>query len=384
LFIVYSLLFLVTAVIVFGALQRRGAQGGATNASGALERPSILSTAGLAIGGFAVIYLGLAGMRTGFPLLMGADRYLFRASSASIVTLNLLILKYLLAAVLGTGAAFAKSRGWRDLHHATFAALILVSFLYGDKFFVILCAASFYAMPFLLRDPQRMTHTLVRIAPFAALTIVGVLAVTLFIYSNSGAMSLEATLVKIAGRVAGQGQLWFLTVEESPAWFVLDLTIVRENLLAIFASPAATYVFDHRLAAFYFIEKYSSGAMYLSWLHNGGVITPTIVLEAYGLVAFGYLGLATLMGVMGTVVGVLAHWLCRAMLSGNPVRVLLPAYVMTQTIVFMTQATLYSVIGVGALKAYAAFLLLQVATSAWSGRPPGPRPAPMLNSGRSI
>jgi len=74
------------------------------------RRLSVLSAAGLAIGAFAVIYLGLAGMRTGFPLLMGADRYLFRASRASIVTLNLLILKYLLAAVLGTGAAFAKSR----------------------------------------------------------------------------------------------------------------------------------------------------------------------------------------------------------------------------------------------------------------------------------
>jgi len=99
------------------------------------------------------------------------------------------------------------------------------------------------------------------------------------------------------------------------------------------------------LAAFYFVQKYSSGAMYLSWLHNGGVITPTIVLEAYGLVAFGYLGLALLMGTNG-----------RGGRRSRPLAVLRDAQRQSgqgpaaglrherRSIVFMTQATLYSVI----------------------------------------
>jgi hypothetical protein len=83
---------------------------------------------------------------------------------------------------------------------------------------------------------------------------------------------------------------------------------------------------------------------------------------------FGYGGLAALMCAMGAVVGSLAHWLACAMLSRNPVNVLLPAFVVTQTVSFMAQGTVYSVLSLSTFKAYAAFLVLQVVVSAWLNR----------------
>jgi hypothetical protein len=364
-FIVYSLLFLVVGLLTFKQLQGPRDAAGAAPAASGVERSFIVSNAALVAGSLAVVYLAIAGLKTGFPLLTGTDRFEFRANDADIVTLNLLNLKFSLGAMLGVGAAWSVTRGRTVLHHLVFALYILVSFLYGDKFFIVLIAASFYAMPFLVRNPRGIARMVRKLAPFVALVLLCVTGVTLFIYSGYGARSLDDTLTKLAGRIAGQGQLWFMAVEDSSNWINFDVDTVEKNLSSIPANPAATYVFEHRLAAFYFVEKYSPSAMYFSFLHNGGAVTPTMVFEAYGLVTFGYVGLAVLIAAMGMVVGALIHWLARAMMSGNPVNALLPAFVMSQTISLMSQATVYSVIGLSSFKAYAAFFVLQLIAAAW-------------------
>lgn len=359
-FVIYSLLFVLTASTVYRRRRDRPGHARQTPIAALTPRPFILAWIALVIGAFIVCYLALAGVRTGFPLLTGTDRFVYRRFSADVLTLNFLNYKFVLAALLGSSAVFAATATMRNAHHVVFLSYLLVSFLFGDKFFIILSATASYGMPFLIRDPQGISRAIRRLAPLSLAVVACVFVITLFIYSDYGQLSLDTTLTKLGGRVAGQGQLWYLAVEYSSHAFSLDPEMLRLNLANLFANPAADFAFEHRLAAFYFVEKFSPTAMHTSFIHNGGSVTPTMVFEAYGLVGFGYLGLAVLVAAMGCVVGALAAWLVRAMMSGNPVNVLLPAQVLAQSLVVMTQGTLYSILSVSTFKTYAAYFVLQV------------------------
>ena len=323
-------------------------------------RPFVLAWGAVLIVGCVDLYLLMAGLRQGFPLLTGTDRFEFRRLSADILTLNFLNQKFLFSAFLGAGAAFAASQSQRLWHHLVFLGYLLLSFLFGDKFFIILVAAAFYAMPLLIKEPKHIV-LLVRRHFLSAVLVVGcVFAVTVYIYSGYGTLSPEATFLKVGDRVAGQGQLWHVAVQDSSRLLAFDTGTVRLNLENLVANPAADFAFHHRLAAFYFVERYAPSAMYESFLNNGGMVTPTLVFEAYALVTFGYLGLLAAVITAGVLAGLAFTWLARALMSGNPFNALLPAYVCLQFMSLMSQATLYSVIGLSAFKAYGAFLVLQL------------------------
>lgn len=357
-YVLFSLLFMLSAELVCRWPGRRERHGRET--SDAAHRPLILVWAALAIAAPIVVYLFLAGLRNGFPLLTGTDRFAYRMTSADVLTLNFLNLKFVIAALLGSGAAFAATALRRNCHHLTLLAYLLVSFLFGDKFFIILIAAGFYAMPFVICGSGDARRVIVRITPYALLVLCCVCAVTMFIYSDYGRLDISQTMARLGERAAGQGQLWYLAVRDSSHAIGIDTKLVADNLSSLLANPHASFVFEHRLGPFYFVEKYSPSDVYSTFIHNSGAVTPTMVFEAYGLIAFGYVGLAFLMVGMGVLVGVLVSWLARGMASGNPFNVLLPAFAFTQAVSLMAQATLYSLVGLSAWKAYAAFLVLQL------------------------
>jgi hypothetical protein len=376
-YIVYSLLLLCSAILVYRAMDARRvrnckkqkqAEAPAVQAVRAY-RHWIESYGAVVIGGLIVSYLLLRGLGTGFPLLTGTDRFQYR-SRTDVLTLNFLNLKYVLGALIGCGAAFATTPRMRKLHHWTFVGYILASFLFGDKFFNIMLASIFYSMPFLIREPDRMKASIRRGAPMVLIMLVCVSAVTVFIYSGNGALTVAETVQRLGDRVAGQGQLWFMAVEDGASWVKFDEHIVRENFLNLFANPASGYAFEHRLAAFYFVERYSPPAMHLSFVHNAGSVTPTMVFEAYGLVTFGFIGLAFTGILLGAITGLAGYFLARSIMTGNPINTLLPAFVMTQMIYMAAQGTMYSLIGLSSFKAYAAFWVLQRLVKFWIKRQP--------------
>ena len=356
-FVLCSALFLGTAALTFTRL--RGAARPVTAPRLGDGPRLLLCIAVLGGAALAVAWLALKGARAGFPLLTGTDRFAFRAASADVITLNLLILKYVLAAVTGTSAVFAPGAGWRRAHHAVFGSYVVVSFLFGDKFFIVLMAACFYAMPFFVSRPEQLAARVRAAAPLALLMFGCASAVTLFIYSGYGELGAARTLERLGERVAGQGQLWFLAVRDASALFHLDTQHISLNLQNLVARPPADFTFEHRLAPFYFVERYAPTVLFLSFVNNGGMVTPTMVFEAYSLVMVGYAGLALALLAAGAWTGWLAHHLARAMAGGNPADVLLPSFAMFQTIVLMSQGTLHSLLSLSAFKAYGAFFLLQ-------------------------
>jgi len=89
----------------------------------------------------------------------------------------------------------------------------------------------------------------------------------------------------------------------------------------------------------------------------------------------GYAGLALALAAAGAWTGWLAHHLARAMASGNAAEVLLPAMAMLQTIVMMSQGTLYSLLSLSSFKQYAACWAVRWLVRAWLAQGvTGPQP----------
>jgi hypothetical protein len=268
-------------------------------------------------------------------------------------------LKALIGVGLGTCAAATDSSKVRKMYSLFFALYIIGSMLYGDKFFILLSATTFFLMPFLAADPLAAAKKVIKALPIAGIALAVVTLLTLYIYSNQGALSTSATLDKFAGRIAGQGQLWFLATQDYSRSLDFNSKIVSENLSSIFSATPADYVFLHRLAPFFFVEHYYPPKMYASVMHGDGAVTPTMVLEAYGLVAFGYIGLAIFLVILSMLTTLATIYLWLAIRTGNPVLTMLPAYLMIQVYYLLVQGTINAIFSLPALKAYAAFVMIE-------------------------
>jgi len=360
-YVLYALVFLIAAVLAYTYCKTRYPVDLIRAESNARRLTGIVRNAPLFVVIVAILFLLAVGVKSGFPLIKGTDRFAFRRLEADPITLNLLNLKFLIAAILGSSAVFATSRFSRRLHHAVLLAYLLTSFLFGDKFFAILTSGSIYiTAQLLLTSETVIVRTVAFIAPIALAAVVAVFSMTLYIYSDYGKTSLSEAFSKVADRIAGQGQLWFMAHKDTDTIVSFKSEMVAENIRALVNVPSSDYAFDHRLGPFYFVEKYYPRALYAATLHNAGWVSPTVVFEAYGLVIFGYVGLVFLMAAAGFVAGALSYYFSSALLTGNMFSILLPAYIFDATFKVMSQGTLYNIFGLSAFKAYTAFGLLQI------------------------
>jgi hypothetical protein len=371
-YIAYATLFLLISLSTFERLSRRYRP----VASGA-PVPQILVALFSVLSALFLGYLLAAGSRTGFPLLTGIDRLKYRHFIADPITDDLLNLKPLIAVGLGVCAVQASTRFWRAFYSLQFASYIAVSMLYADKFFILLSALLFFLMPFLINDPRAAAKNVTKAAPFALMVLLLGCLVTFYVYSEHGKLSADDTFDKMFARASGQGQLWYVATRDQSHAASFDTKIVSDNVRSLFATKPADYIFEHRLAAFFFVERYSPATIYASLLRNGGSVTPTMVFDAYGLVAFGYLGLIVVEVTAAVFTAVVVTFLWVSIRTGNPFRALLPAFLMTQVYYVLTQATFNSVVSLSALKAYAALFTLQLIITALArGMRPGWMPPP--------
>ncbi len=362
----YSLIFLLTSQAVFRRL-RGDVETAEIQAARRSFPVHLLFQWVLALFAAACVgYVLIAGLRTGFPLLSGMDRFVFRRLYADVLTVNILDLKFTPPIVLGALAAFAQRPAIRKWAFAAFAGLMLSSFLYGEKFFIILVSIGSFIVPFVIRGPRSAIHMLTKAAPMIAIGVGCVLAATYVIYSDYGARSSAETLSRLGDRVSEQGQIWFVAVEHASRLIRFDIALVERNLASLFAANPQDYAFQHHLAVLHFIYHYAPPAMYRSFQHNAGFVTPTMGYEAYGLVMFGYVGVAVQMLLTGVFLGWLLSYLCRMIVRGRFFAVLLPAFILNQTVKLLSQGTLYILLSVSVFKAYAAFLVLQLLVEAVS------------------
>ncbi|WBH18082.1 DUF6418 domain-containing protein [Sphingomonas radiodurans] len=309
----------------------------------------------------------LNGAQTGFPLLDGVDRFLYRREYSSPLVLILLDNKFLLAAMLG---AIAFAPGYRPMLKpaatGVFLGLTGTYFLFGDKFFTILAEVSFFAMPLLLARQGRLAGTMLRLAPPVLALLFAALAATLHIYSGYGRLPLGRTMTLVGERIAGQGELWFVATRDARRMTHWDTYLVNRNIETLDAiSPPAT-AFANSVETYYFIQRYAPAKLADSFRKNGGWVQLTMGTEAMALVTFGWLGVAAVMTFLGILLALAALFLRRGFASAFPLTLFFAVWTFLQVYVAAQQASLWPIAAPGQVKRLLLFATIEIVLLAFN------------------
>ncbi|MDB5701529.1 MAG: hypothetical protein JWL66_1728 [Sphingomonadales bacterium] len=286
----------------------------------------------------------LHGLQSGFPLLAGIDRFLYRREYSSGVVLILLDNKFLFSAVLGA-VAFAPRFAplLKPAAMMTFVGLTGLYFLFGDKFFTILSEVAFFMMPLLLQRQGRLAGTLIRIAPLAIALLCGSLGATLYIYSGYGRLPLDRTTALVGERIAGQGELWFVASRDARRVTNWDQQLVDRNIAVLDDKTPPASAFANGVETYYFVQHYAPAKLAASFRKNQGWVQLTMGTEAMALVMFGYVGVAVIMAFLGVLVAFSALYLRRAFASGFPLSLFFAVWTSLQVYFATQQASLWTI-----------------------------------------
>jgi hypothetical protein len=286
----------------------------------------------------------LHGLQSGFPLLAGIDRFLYRREYSSGVVLILLDNKFLFSAVLGA-VAFAPRFAplLKPAAIMTFIGLTGLYFLFGDKFFTILSEVAFFMMPLLLQRQGRLAGTLIRIAPLAIALLCGSLGATLYIYSGYGRLPLDRTTALVGERIAGQGELWFVASRDARRTTNWDQQLVDRNIAVLDDKTPPASAFANGVETYYFIQHYAPAKLAASFRKNQGWVQLTMGTEAMALVMFGYVGVAAIMAFLGALVAFSSLYLRRAFASGFPLSLFFAVWTSLQVYFATQQASLWTI-----------------------------------------
>jgi Family of unknown function (DUF6418) len=358
-------LFIWTAGVGFSALEKRYPVARVQWLDRG-DHEFLLHRVPLLLGCLTILWLLAKGASTGFPLIIGADRFAYRRVAGDAITLNILNLKIVLAAFLGAAAGRRPSAVHRRPFHAVFVLYLLISFLFGDKFFIIIVSSLFYIATQAVFDTNQLKSRVVRGLPYAMLALLVAIVMTVFIYSGQGRLSPEATALRLFDRMASQGQLWFLAYDRSFSWVNFDTHQIALNFKSLVENPAQDFIFEHKLGAFFFVQKYAPSRMYWQFVGNEGFVSPIMAAEAYALEIFGLLGALVVLCALAGLLSLICFLTYRAVASGNPFNALFPSYLFVGIYYVVASGTPALLFGYGYFKAYTAFGLLQYLVSKWT------------------
>ena len=319
-----------------------------------------IAAAVVGFAGLVVLWLLARGAMTGFPLLAGTDRFVFRRHTDT-VTLYMLNLKTVILFMLGMVAfSLPTWRFWRTSAILGATVLLAVYFLFGDKFFTQLGGLLSFLTPYLYIHYEKVRrHFLIFLAlGSAALTVV--FGFTWFIYSQGGAMTPAATMERISGRLVGQGELWYLQAKIGAPMVHWDAQFVERNIEALTVKEMNLYAVQQSLGPNYFSNRYAPDRIRNSILRNAGSSTYTAALEPLGLVMFGWGGLAVLLLAVGVLTALLKIYLAFAISSRSIISAVLVSYVSAQVGAGLTQGAPWTFLSVFALKWFSVILVIEL------------------------
>ncbi len=358
-FVAFTAIFFVVFAIVFRRFERP---------SVAYARSPVLDDL-VALLGWPVVLLCMAmgalavlhGLKSGFPLIAGVDRFLYRREYSSGLVLILLDNKFLFAAMLG---AIAFARRYQPLLKAaailTFLGLTALYFLFGDKFFTILAEVAFFAMPLLLARRGRLAGTMLRLAVPVGALLCAALGATLYIYSGYGRLSLDRTEMLVGERIAGQGELWFVASRDARRVTNWDAHLVDRNIATLDDKSPPASAFANGVETYYFIQRYAPAKLAASFRKNQGWVQLTMGTEAMALVMFGYLGVVAVMTFLGILVAFSALYLRRAFASGFPLSLFFAVWTFLQIYFAIQQASLWSIAAPGQINRLLLFVTIEI------------------------
>lgn len=339
-FVFYTTVFIFGYLWVYYMLMGRRQRPVSHPLTPLLDRHSNFIVFGvLTLVGLLTLYLTARGMTSGFPLLQGTDRFVYRRYSDTL-TVYILNFKFIIAFLLGV-AVFATpaSRSLKLLCSLNALYLLLLYFLFADKFFTQLNAIAAFFAPYVYRNAQTIWRDMHKYSAIGVLALGLVSMVTWGIYSDFGARTTAESSKKLAGRLTGQGELWFLQASIGAPFIAFDKNIVSENIKALFVKQIDLYAVQHSLGPNYFSNRYAPDDIRSSIMTNAGTTTYTAALEPLGLVAFGWIGLGIMLILCGGLVGFYASYMAYAIESRSVISAIFSGYLFLQLQAVLAQGS---------------------------------------------
>ncbi|MBB4857410.1 hypothetical protein HNO88_000717 [Novosphingobium chloroacetimidivorans] len=350
--------FLLTFRTLIRALDRRGEYA----LSPLLDRyANALAMIALALTAVIALALVVRGLQYGFPLLAGIDRFSFRRFAADKVTLYALNLKFVIGYALGFVAFALPARPWlRKAAIGTFAGMMALYFLFGDKFFTQLGFLSAFGSPYLYRHYAKVGRRIWLYAIIAAIALSGVMTMTTYIYSKGFTETRAATVKRLSGRMVGQGELWFLQSSIGAPLIDWNATLIERYAQSFTVKATDLFAAQNSLGAHYFSNRYAPDYLRSSLHRNAGSVTYTEVAEPMGLVLFGWLGLGLMMAIVGMLVGLACSYMAYAIENRSLLSALFAAYVLNQLQASIVQAAPWVIGSIYSLRWLVVILIIEL------------------------
>lgn len=323
---------------------------------------NLIASVTLALVGLLAAYLLFYGLRSGFPLIEGTDRFAYRRFAANKVTLYALNLKSIVGFVLGMVAFVIPARRWmRIAAGMLFPAMIVLYFLFGDKFFTQLAAMASFFAPYLYCNYEQARRRLGIYGLAGALALGTVGLVTTYIYSQGFTETPAATTKRLSGRMVGQGELWYLQSRIGAPLLRWDQPVLDRYVAALHIKQTELFAIHNSLGANYFSNRYAPDYLRASLHKNAGTVTYTAATEATGLVLFGWLGLGAAMLVIGLLVGLCCAYAAYAIATRSMVSALFAAYIYAQLRSGVVQAAPWTIFSIYSARWLSIILAIELA-----------------------
>lgn len=308
----------------------------------------------LALCSAILLMMLIKGLQTGFPLITGMDRFLYRRLFADTALLYALNMKFVFAALLGF-VFFHMRRIPPFLKLGAlclFIALSVTYFLFGDKFFTIISNTLVFLTPVLLQRWKEIPRLLLRWSPAIALFFGVLLSLTYYIYSDYGKKPPDVVFTAMGERMAAQGQLWHLAHGEEGVLLRWNEPLIDRHLALLSEPEPQLTAMREGVGTHYFIQRYAPAWLKDSIYRNAGSVTFTMGYEAQALVMFGYVGLVLALIVTGVIIAIPAAYAAYSYRNGSPIGVLFSTYILLMVIAATNQGTPWVFIGAPMWKWY--------------------------------
>jgi hypothetical protein len=315
----------------------------------------------LGLTGLIALALLLRGLQAGFPLLAGTDRFLFRRLAADKITLYALNLKFVIGYALGFLAFTLPISKWMKVTgKIAFGVMMILYFLFGDKFFTQLAAFSAFMAPYLYANYEKVVRNIWLYMLVGALALSTVMGVTAFIYSDGFTQTSAATSKRFSDRIVGQAELWFLQSSIGAPLLHWDAPLMERYSQSLSVKAIDLFAVQNSLGPNYFSNRYAPDYLRASLQRNAGSVTYTAVTEAMGLALFGWLGLGVYMLSLGLLLGLACAYIGYAIKTRSILSILFAAYVYVQLRTSIVQATPWVIASVYSAKWLAVILAIEL------------------------
>jgi hypothetical protein len=287
------------------------------------------------------VYLFVLGIRQGFPILSGVDRFVFKNTLSDFFLTQFIQARFIIASILGF--MFAISSGSeKKLNGAYFAIMFILSILFGEKFTSIVGMSIYFILPITILKSFDYKYLLPKIA--ALMIAMAIITIPTILIVYGWADDSAAAIDRFLNRAASQGQLWYAVDYDLNEMFKFDAGEFVRNIQAMISFSPATYAEQYPFLGIRSLmmdyltpERFASYSIFNITLNFG--------FEAYLVRMFGYLGMLPFLVFFAFIYALNLRYLKYAITSLSPIRIFIASRLLIWVTFGLQQGELYYIIG---------------------------------------